>query len=223
MNVVLHDLGLHDLGLFMATVLVLNATPGVDMMLTASRTLQHGVRGGLATALGVSLGCIGHTLAAAFGLAAVLAASSMLFATLRWVGAAYLLWIAIGLLRGAFARRARAEEAPVPRQPQPETRASAVQLVRQGLLTNLLNPKIALFFLALLPQFIEAEAPRKGVAFLVLGALMILQGAVFLAGFVLLVSQVRRVRARPWAARSLQGAGGVLLIGLSARLALAER
>ena len=93
--------GTHDLWLFCTTVFVLNATPGVDLMYTLARTLQHGVRGGLAAALGISAGCVLHALGAAFGLAALLATSATAFAVLKWAGAAYLLWLAIGMLRAA--------------------------------------------------------------------------------------------------------------------------
>lgn len=226
--------GIHDLWLFSLTVLVLNATPGVDLMLTASRTLQHGVRGGLGTALGISAGCVAHTLAAAFGLAALLAASAAAFAVVKWVGAGYLVWLAIGLLRGAFEsstteRRADGSRAAAAlgsgaaaalgRVGAP----SAWSLFRQGLLGNVLNPKIALFFLALLPQFIAVDAVDKPAAFFVLGTIMVVQGAVFLMIFVALMSRLRRLRTRPGLRRGVQGVGGVVLLGLAARLALTEQ
>ncbi len=94
--------GTHDLWLFAITVLVLNATPGVDLMFTLTRTLQHGVRGGVAAALGINAGCVVHTLAAAFGLAAVLAASATAFNAVKWAGAVYLVWLAWGMLRMAW-------------------------------------------------------------------------------------------------------------------------
>lgn len=210
--------GVHDLGLFVATVFVLNATPGVDMVVTASRTLQHGWRGGLATALGVNAGCVVHTLVAAFGLAALLSASAAAFALVKWVGAAYLLWLAIGLLRGAL----RGDVATAARVPRAAS-ASGWALFRQGLLTNVLNPKIALFFLALLPQFIDVRAPDKTAAFLFLGAVMVLQSTLFLIGFVAVVASLRRLRPRPVVRRSIQGAGGLVLLFLSVRLALTPR
>ncbi len=211
--------GVHDVWLFMLTVLVLNATPGVDMMVTASRTLQHGLRGGLATGLGVSAGCVVHTLAAAFGLAALISTSAAAFATVKWIGAAYLLWLAVGMLRGSAARGAEAAT----EAPSASAAPGGWTLFRQGLLTNVLNPKIALFFLALLPQFIDAHAPDKTAAFLFLGAIMAVQGALFLAAFVLLVAPLRRHRPPPALRRGVQGAGGLLLLGLAARLALAEQ
>ena len=210
--------GIYDLWLFVVTVFVLNATPGVDMMVTASRTLQHGMRGGLATALGVNAGCVVHTLAAAFGLAALLSTSAAAFALVKWVGAAYLLWLAIGMIRGAM-RGGDAAPGAVPG----EAAMSGLALFRQGLLTNVLNPKIALFFLALLPQFIDAQAPDKTAAFLFLGAVMVLQSTLFLIAFVVLVSNLRRLRPRPAARRAVQGVSGLVLLFLSARLALTQR
>ncbi|HMW23045.1 MAG TPA: LysE family transporter, partial [Burkholderiaceae bacterium] len=91
------DLGLKDLALFALTVLVLNATPGVDLLLTVSRTLQHGVRGGLAAAAGISAGCVIHAIGAAFGLAALLATSAGAFDALKLLGAVYLAWLAFGM------------------------------------------------------------------------------------------------------------------------------
>ena len=96
------NLGLHDLPLFALTVLVLNATPGVDLVFTISRTLQHGVRTGLAGAAGISAGCVVHALGAAFGLAALLAVSTTAFTVLKGLGAAYLVWLAVGMLRSAL-------------------------------------------------------------------------------------------------------------------------
>src|SRR3982751_1240208 len=102
-------LGTHSLGVFAATVFVVNATPGVDMMFTLAQTLRHGVAGGIAAALGVVAGCVVHTLVAAFGLVALLAASATAFALVKWAGAAYLVWLAIGMLKaGASANAPRA-------------------------------------------------------------------------------------------------------------------
>jgi len=210
-------LGIHHLWLFVATTFVLNATPGVDMMFTLARTLQFGVRGGLAAALGIGAGCVVHTLAAAFGLAALLAASAAAFSIVKWVGAAYLLWLAVGMLRDAVRPATpTASDAP-PAQP------SAWVIFRQGALTNALNPKVALFFLALLPQFIDADSPHKTLAFLALGAWFIVQGLVFLFVFVLLVAPLRRWRPTPALQRGLNAGGAGLFAWLAARLALAER
>ena len=207
-------LGLHDLPLFALTVLVLNATPGVDLVFTVSRTLQHGVRTGLAGAAGISAGCVVHALAAAFGLAALLAVSTTAFAVLKGIGAAYLVWLAVGMLRSALqpagATTTAGTIAPVP----------LGRVFRQGLLTNVLNPKVALFFLAFLPQFIDADAPHKTLAFLALGVWFVLQSALFLVALVVLTARLRHLgRGSANPGRWLNGLGGVLFLGLAVRLA----
>lgn len=211
-------LGIHHLWLFVLTTFVLNATPGVDMVFTLTRTLQLGVRGGLAAALGIGAGCVLHTLAAAFGLAALMAASATAFAAVKWAGAAYLLWLAFGMAREA----ARAGAALPAASAAPGT-TSLWAVFRQGALTNALNPKVALFFLALLPQFIAADAPHKTLAFLALGAWFIVQGLLFLGAFVLLVAPLRRWRAPGAVRRALNAGGAALFAALAARLALTER
>jgi threonine/homoserine/homoserine lactone efflux protein len=233
--------GTHDSWLFAVTVLVVNATPGVDLMLTLARTLQLGARGGLPTALGIGAGCVLHTLAAAFGLAALMAASATAFSVVKWAGAAYLLWLAFGMLRAAVRGRAGADAgtgrfAVADRRASfdarrdgdaarasPPAAASPAALFRQGLLTNALNPKVVLFFLALLPQFIDGAAPHKTLAFLALGAWFVLQGTAFLVAVVLLVAPLARWRAPVAVERALQAASGSIFVALAARLALAER
>jgi len=209
------NFGLHDLPLFALTVLVLNATPGVDLVFTVSRTLQHGVRTGLAGAAGISAGCVVHALAAAFGLAALLAVSTTAFTVLKGLGAAYLVWLAVGMLRSALATPAARTADAVAVAPVPLGR-----VFRQGLLTNVLNPKVALFFLAFLPQFIDADAPHKTLSFLALGSWFVLQSALFLAALVLLTARLRHLgRGSATTGRWLNGLGGVLFLGLAAKLA----
>jgi threonine/homoserine/homoserine lactone efflux protein len=210
-------LGTHSLALFATTVFVINATPGVDMMLTLSRTLRHGVRGGLAAAAGIMAGCVVHALAAALGLAALIAASAAAFTVVKWAGAAYLLWLAYGMLRSALAADVQTAA------PQLAESPGVGALFRQGVLTNVLNPKIALFFLALLPQFIDADASHKTLAFLFLGAWFVVQGGIFLFAFVLLVAPLRRWQAGGGWKRGLNAAGAGLFAWLAARLAFAER
>ncbi|MES3015254.1 MAG: LysE family translocator [Pseudomonadota bacterium] len=210
--------GLHDLPLFFAAVFVLNATPGVDLLLTVTRTLQAGPRAGVAAAAGICAGCIVHTLAAAFGLAALLAVSALAFEAIKWVGAAYLLWLAVGMWRSAW-RTAPAD----PAAPATAPAVSWAADFRRGLLTNVLNPKVALFFLAFLPQFIAADAAHKGFAFVVLGALFIVQGFVFLLAVVALAGRLRRIGVSSRWARALQFAGGALFAGLALRLVASAR
>lgn len=212
--------GTHDLALFALTVFVLNATPGVDMAFTLLSTLRGGVRGGLAAAAGISAGCVVHALAATFGLAALMVASSAAFNIVKWAGAAYLLWLAAGMLRAGLRAAPSAAELSVAAGGAPLRPWS---VFRQGFLTNVLNPKVALFFLALLPQFIDSDAPNKTAAFLFLGLWSIAQGTLFLAAFVALVAPLRRLKPRRGVTRGLHLAGAGLFAALAARLAFAQR
>ncbi len=205
-------LGTHDLPLFAATVFLLNATPGVDMAFTVASTLRGGWRQGVAAAVGIMAGCVLHTLAAAFGLAALLATSSEAFAVVKYAGAAYLLYVAWGMARAGLRPAAAVAEVKAPQ--------SLWRTARQGFFTNALNPKVALFFLALLPQFIDAAAPNKAAAFLFLGAWFIAQGLLFLLLLIALVTPLRRARPRPWVGRGLHLGGAGLFTWLAAKLAL---
>lgn len=207
-------LGTHDLALFAATVFVLNATPGVDMAYTVASTLRGGWRQGVAAAVGIMAGCVLHTLAAAFGLAALLATSAEAFTVVKLVGAAYLLYVAWGMARAGLKPAAAAAEVVAP--------PSLWRTARQGFFTNALNPKVALFFLALLPQFIAADAPDKTLAFLFLGGWFIVQGLLFLLALIALVAPLRRARPRPWVGRSLNLGGAGLFTVLAAKLALTK-
>jgi threonine/homoserine/homoserine lactone efflux protein len=214
------ELGLHDGGLFALTVFVVNATPGVDLLYTLVCTLRHGRSAGLAAALGIASGCVVHALGAAFGLAALMAASAAAFQLVKWAGAAYLLWLALGMLRSAMAAGSRPGDAAAPAATLAPTAAA---IFRRGLLTNVLNPKVALFFLALLPQFIAAEAPDKTFAFLTLGAWFVAQGLLFLIAFVVLVAPLGKRRAPDALRRGLEAAGGGLFALLALRLAMSQR
>jgi len=201
-----------QLWLFMAAVAVLNATPGVDLLLTITRTLQGGQRAGVAAALGISAGCIVHALAAAFGLAALLALHPQAFALIQWMGAGFLLWLGLGQLRRAW--RSSAGGAPAVGGRAMSFGAD----FRGGLLTNVLNPKVALFFLAFLPQFVPAAAAHKTASFVLLGSVFVLQGTLFLLVTVALVARLRRWQTSAVARRVLGGLSGLLFIALAWRL-----
>ena len=209
------SLGLHSLPLFALAVLVLNATPGVDMLLTVGRTLAGGARAGLAAAAGINAGCVAHVLAAAFGLAALLAVSNAAFAFVKGAGALYLLWLAWGMLRAAWRPKL------LTAAPQGVAAAPLVSLAadfRRGLLTNVLNPKVALFVLAFLPQFIAGDSAHKTLAFLALGGLMVAQGTLFLVLLVAVSARLRRVGSSPVLARSLNAMGATLFVAMAWRL-----
>jgi len=198
---------------FAGAVFVLNATPGVDFLLTVSRTLQGGARAGVAAALGIGAGCVVHALAAAFGLAALLALHPGAFLVIQWAGAGYLAWLGLGLLQQAWRGAGRRTQGPAAMAAR-----SGWAEFRTGLLTNVLNPKVALFFLAFLPQFVPAASPSKTASFLLLGAWFVSQGTVFLLALVAVCAQLGRLRTRPVLQRAVQAAGGLLFLALALRL-----
>ena len=167
-------LGINELWLFVLSGLLLNVTPGPDTAYIIGRSIQLGWRGGVAAALGISCGCLVHVFGAAIGLSALLMTSSAAFAVLKLVGAAYLLFTGVQML---LSRPAPVAEMSV--------QNDAIQLGRvfwQGALTNALNPKVALFFLAFLPQFVAADSPHKTAAFLALGLIFICSGTLWCLG-----------------------------------------
>jgi threonine/homoserine/homoserine lactone efflux protein len=167
-------IGIHDLPLFVLAGLLLNVTPGPDMAYIAARGAAGGFRAGAAATLGITAGCVVHTIAAAAGLSVVLATSATAFTIVKWCGAGFLFYTGVRLLIASLSRKA-GNETPSP-TPQLGT-ASSARIFREALVINVLNPKVALFFLALLPQFIAVDAPSPALAFVVLGALFVLLAA----------------------------------------------
>jgi threonine/homoserine/homoserine lactone efflux protein len=215
--------GIHHWPWFIGAGLLLNLTPGVDMALVASRSAAHGFRSGAAAALGVGAGCWVHTAAAALGLSALLASSDLAFSALRWLGAAYLVWLGVALLRpGAAAGAGSGAGAAATATAAPPWR----RVFAQGFLTNALNPKVALFFLAFVPQFIRADAPHKALSFVVLGTVFVVNSTVVnlaLAGLV--VALRRRLGTGPGVQRLgrwLNRGVGVVFVALGLRLALGD-
>jgi len=209
--------GVHDLPLFVAAGLLLNITPGVDLALIATRSATQGFRAGAVAALGVGAGCLVHVAAAALGLSALIASSATAFALLRWAGAAYLVWLGVGMLRSRVVDP-QAEASPHERPAAPLSRVFV-----QGFLTNALNPKVALFFLAFLPQFIDAATPSKLPAFVVLGSIFAVNGTAVNVGFAALVAFARQrwrggARLGSWITRGV----GALFIALGVKLAWPE-
>jgi threonine/homoserine/homoserine lactone efflux protein len=211
--------GIHDIGLFVVAGLLLNLTPGPDMTYIAARAAAGGLRDGVAAALGIAAGCVVHTLAAAVGLSALIAASATAFGIVKWCGAAYLLYAGVRLLMSS-ARKPVAEATVSPLL----AAASTPAILREAFLINVFNPKVALFFLAFLPQFIDVHAPGKATAFVLLGCVFNFNGLLVNGGVAWLASRAaRRMRAGMRSARALQGALGAFFVLLAARLALVER
>ena len=207
--------GLHDFVLFVTTGILLNLTPGPDTLYILGRSVAHGRRAGVASALGISIGSIFHTAAAALGLSAFLATSAWAFTFVKLAGAAYLIFLGI---------RALLERQSDLAIPAHFKRRGAGAAFRQGILTNILNPKVALFFLAFLPQFIDSGTPSKTFAFLVLGLTFVTTGTIWcliLAWFSSAFSD--RLRESPTVTALLNRAVGSLFILLGLRLAVAAR
>lgn len=215
-------LGIQDLPLFIVSGLLLNIAPGPDSLLIASRSASHGWRAGSAAALGVGGGTMVHVLAAALGLSTLMAASSTAFTVVKMVGAAYLVYIGLAMLL----RRDRPADAPAPGEAAPPAGGALTwrRIWCQGFLTNVLNPKVAVFFLAFVPQFIAPDAPNKALAFLVLGCIFNLNAMLWC--HLLAVSAAfasRRVQASRRLVRWLNRAIGLMFLGFGLRLALSPR
>lgn len=191
---------------FLAVSAIVVVTPGVDMALVTKNALLHGRAAARATALGVNLGIFIWTLAAALGLAAVIAASAVAFTAIKLLGALYLVYLGLRALLG------RGEPATIP------ARGSAF---RQGLASNLLNPKIAVFFTSLLPQFVDPQHAQPQ-DLLLLGLLFNCMGVAWLLLYAELAARGRDVLLRPRVKRALDRLSGVALVALGVRLA-AER
>ncbi len=200
---------------FAAATLALNLTPGPDMAYITMRSLTQGRAAGIAASFGVGAGSLMHTLLAAIGVSAILQHSEFAFALLKYAGAAYLVVVAWGLLR-AGTHDAAAQGAPPPRP--------TARIFAEGALTNILNPKVALFFLAFLPQFVAADAASPALSLATLGLLFNASGtavncliAVAAAG-----ARDRLTLSSFWRA-TLRRLAAVVFVGLAVRLALAAR
>jgi threonine/homoserine/homoserine lactone efflux protein len=202
--------GIHDFPLFLLSGVLLNLAPGPDTAYILGRSIAQGRQAGVASALGITAGSLGHTCAAALGLSAFLATSAWAFMAVRLIGGAYLIFLGTRMIlqrTGQFQVQAGFK------------RSSAAAAFRQGMLTNLLNPKVALFFLAFLPQFIDPTAPAKVPAFLLLGLTFVITGTAWcliLAWFAATFSA--RLRGNRTVSQCLNKAVGALFVFLGVRL-----
>ncbi len=216
-------LGIINLPLFVLAVFLLNVTPGPDTAYIVGRSVSQGRVAGLLSALGVSAGCCVHVLAVAFGLTALLAASTAAFTVIKVVGAAYLIYLGGRMLLAPPERDdAPAEtsaQAAAAKRPRP-----LKALFMQGFLTNVLNPKVVLFFLSFFPQFVDPHASHKAAAFLALGVVFIAMSTVWNSMVAWVAASVtRRVAGKPGIKRWLDRVVGTAFIGLGARLAFTTR
>jgi len=208
--------GIHDLPLFVISGLLLNIMPGPDSLLIMTRSATQGWRAGVAASLGIGAGTLVHILAAALGLSALLATSATAFTVVKLVGAAYILWMAIGLLRSRKAD-GKVEAPALP--PLPSRRIFA-----QGFLTNVLNPKVALFFLAFVPQFISMDAPNKALAFTLLGCIFNVNGMLWCCFLAVSTAKAsERLKLNPAVSLWLSRMTGGLFVWLGVKLAMSKQ
>ena len=215
--------GIDNLGLFVAAGILLNLTPGPDVLFIVTHALKNGWRTGAVAALGITAGCFVHIVAAALGVSALMAASSTAFMLLKWLGAAYLVyvgWTLLGLGKPRNTPELVATGAIT-------TRATGQNHLKNvfvnGFWTNALNPKVALFFLAFLPQFIAPAAEHKTLAFLLLGLVFNFNGLWVNLGYAALAAAVsQRFAALQQGMAWLQRAAGVMFIGFGLKLALTD-
>jgi RhtB (resistance to homoserine/threonine) family protein len=206
--------GIHGFGLFLAAGILLNLTPGPDTAYILGRSIVQGREAGVASALGICVGSIFHTCAAALGLSAILATSALAFGAIKLLGGAYLIFLGIKMLLD------RRKDLSLPSNFRRRTTTAAF---RQGILTNVLNPKVALFFLAFLPQFIDPASNIKVLAFLILGFTFVTTGTIWcliLAWFASAFSE--RLRTNETIAQWLNRTAGALFVFLGLRLATAK-
>ncbi len=212
-------LGITHFGFFLLAVFLLNVTPGPDTAYIIGRSVAQGRGAGLMSALGISAGCCVHALACAFGLTAVLAASATAFTVIKLVGAAYLIYLGVRMLfakpaAGAGAAPAAAAVAAKPLR----------QLFMQGFWTNVLNPKVVLFFVSFFPQFVSADSAHKALAFLALGAVFVVMSTLWNSMLAWVAGSVtRRFSGKPGVKKWLDRTVGSAFVGLGLKLATSQR
>jgi threonine/homoserine/homoserine lactone efflux protein len=207
--------GIQDFSLFLISCILLNLTPGQDTMYIVGRSVAQGKKAGVWSALGIMSGVLIHTLLAALGLSAILATSSLAFSIVKYVGAGYLIWIGIGFMRsgGNHDRTDMSIRTP----------HNSFAIYRQGVLTNLFNPKVALFFLSFLPQFIDPQVDFVFVAFMLLGMVFFTTGSIWCVTLAIGASWLTdRFRDNTSMGGPLKKLTGILLMGLGVKLAFAH-
>ena len=206
-------LGTQHLGLFIVSGILFNLTPGQDTLYIVGRSVSQGRRAGVLSVAGIVSGTVIHTLAAAFGLSAILATSAHAFVAVKLACAAYLTFLGIQMLRERSTGAAPTEFTP----------QGGWAVYRAGLLTNVLNPKVALFFMAFLPQFVVQTTGSRALSFLFLGGVFIVNGTLWCLVLVWCASAMsRRLRAHPSSGQFLTRATGAVFVGLGVRLAVSK-
>jgi threonine/homoserine/homoserine lactone efflux protein len=207
-------LGIQHYEAFLLASIALNLTPGLDTFYILTRSGREGHAVGMAAALGINAGCIVHTLAAVLGISAILMTSALAFSVLKYLGAAYLMWIGVRMLLSRGTTR-----------PATETRGVGLAAAfRQGMLTNVLNPKVALFFLAFLPQFVSMQAAHPQLGLVLLGLSFIGTGLTWSTVLALMGGRIHRLlTTQPRLGQWMDRLCGTVLLAFGVKLALQQR
>lgn len=206
--------GIVNFGVFLITGIILNLTPGADTMYILGNSISNGKKAGIMSALGISTGCIVHTMLAALGLSVILAKSSLAFNIIKYLGAAYLVYLGIRSLKW--------KSSLLTRDGNSENN-SLRKIYFQGIITNVLNPKVALFFLAFLPQFINPNNVYGALPFLLLGCTFIITGTIWCTILAVFSSYLTaKVSKKLGLANSLNKISGLIFIGLGLNLLRAK-
>jgi len=201
--------------LFFVASLLLNLTPGNDMLFVASRSISQGIKGGVISALGVFCGCFVHIMAAVFGLSLIIARSAYLFSLIKFAGAAYLIYLGI---------KAVISKSNIDTSANSAIKFDKRKLFKQGFITNALNPKVAIFFLSFLPQFIDPASSFFKIQLATLGIWFAVQGTLVLIIVVIVLGKTKDFftqNPRVW--RMQERITGIILIGLGIKVALAAK
>ncbi|MCZ8517225.1 LysE family translocator [Paenibacillus filicis] len=201
--------------LFVIMSILLIILPGPDTGLATQNTITHGKKGGIDTVLGISTGLIFHTLAAVFGLSAIIVKSALLFSIFKYVGAIYLIYLGVTSIRSLKKNTASTNG-------NHQTRYKNKSPFGQGFLTNLLNPKVAVFFLTFLPQFLTSGS-KPFLQFLVMGLTYTVLTIIWFLLYVYLIDYISTWMKKPSTQRAIQGISGFVLVAFGIKLALERR
>ncbi|MGM0395285.1 MAG: LysE family translocator [Thermodesulfobacteriota bacterium] len=208
--------GIENYAGFVAAAIILNLTPGADTLYILTRSIAQGSRAGLVSVAGIMSGCVVHVLAAAFGLSLILTTSATAFFLVKWAGAIYLIFLGIR----ALTTRAPAFET----QSSRFSNKDLVAIYRQGMITNILNPKVALFFLSFLPQFINPANTDGPLPFLFLGGTFLVTGTLWCLVLTRTATRMTRMlRENAGIGMWMQKLSGIVFIGFGVSLALNSR
>lgn len=206
---------IHNFGTFLVSCILLNLTPGSDTVLILSKSIAQGKKAGVITALGIGLGIVGHTLLAAFGLSILIAKSIVLFNIVKYAGAAYIIYLGVKMILA---------QSTIDIDRAGDQRQQSRTLFRDGFLSNILNPKVALFFIAFLPQFIVPAHHSGVMPFLILGFTFTITGTIYCSILAVFAAQIfSRLRNNQSFSSVLNKTCGSVLVFLGAYVALLRR